>query len=111
MAPPIDILDRIKGYEMVSFDTTSVPPPIEIEEQECEDQLDGNEDENNQVNIKSLNVSTEPKNLIKTFCGFIVSLSLPKIFSKVFNRVSITENISIGRLLFDTERKFFFSLV
>ena len=26
-APPLDILDCIKGYEMVSFDATSVPPP------------------------------------------------------------------------------------
>ena len=28
-APSIDILDSIKGYEMVSFDTTMCPPPIE----------------------------------------------------------------------------------
>lgn len=26
-APPLDILDCIKGYEMVSFDAMSVPPP------------------------------------------------------------------------------------
>ena len=26
-APPLDILDCIKGYEMVSFDTSCVPPP------------------------------------------------------------------------------------
>ena len=26
-APPLDILDCIKGYEMVSFDATQVPPP------------------------------------------------------------------------------------
>ena len=29
-APPIDILDSIKGYEMVSFDQTMCPPPLEI---------------------------------------------------------------------------------
>ena len=28
-APPIDILDSIKGYEMVSFDQTMCPPPLE----------------------------------------------------------------------------------
>ena len=28
-APPIDILDHIKGYEMVSFDTNMCPPPLE----------------------------------------------------------------------------------
>ena len=28
-APPIDILDHIKGYEMVSFDQTMCPPPLE----------------------------------------------------------------------------------
>ena len=28
-APPIDILDNIKGYEMVSFDQTMCPPPLE----------------------------------------------------------------------------------
>ena len=35
-APPLDILDCIKGYEMVSFDATSVPPPPfeEVEEEE-----------------------------------------------------------------------------
>ena len=34
-APPLDILDCIKGYEMVSFDATSVPPPPfeEVEEE------------------------------------------------------------------------------
>jgi len=53
MAPPIDILDRIKGYEMVSFDTTSVPPPIEVEqaEQESGDQVDGNGEQNSQVSF------------------------------------------------------------
>lgn len=33
-APPLDILDCIKGYEMVSFDATSVPPPPFEEEEE-----------------------------------------------------------------------------
>lgn len=33
-APPLDILDCIKGYEMVSFDATSVPPPPFVEDPE-----------------------------------------------------------------------------
>lgn len=49
MAPPIDILDRIKGYEMVSFETISVPPPIEVDEQDSKGQEDVNGDENSQV--------------------------------------------------------------
>ena len=45
-APPLDILDCIKGYEMVSFDATSVPPPPfeEIEEEEVGKKQDNNED-------------------------------------------------------------------
>lgn len=45
-APPLDILDCIKGYEMVSFDATSVPPPPfeEIVEAEAPEGEDNNED-------------------------------------------------------------------
>ena len=39
-APPLDILDCIKGYEMVSFDATSVPPPP-FEEPEIVEAVDG----------------------------------------------------------------------
>jgi len=28
-APPIDYLEQIKGYEMVSFETMIMPPPIQ----------------------------------------------------------------------------------
>lgn len=38
-APPIDILDCIQGYEMVSFDAMYVPPPPH--EPEIEDEEDG----------------------------------------------------------------------
>ena len=47
-APPLDILDCIKGYEMVSFDATSVPPPPfeEVVEEEVEviDGADGGDE-------------------------------------------------------------------
>jgi hypothetical protein len=38
-APPLDILDSIKGYEMVSFEQTSVPPPPF--EEPTEDEAEG----------------------------------------------------------------------
>ena len=41
-APPLDILDCIKGYEMVSFDATSVPPPPF--EEVVEETIDGAEE-------------------------------------------------------------------
>lgn len=43
-APPIDILDSIKGYEMVSFDAISVPPPPFVPEEEEEANADNGQD-------------------------------------------------------------------
>lgn len=51
-APPLDILDCIKGYEMVSFDAVPVPPPpfeevVEVattEEKTGQDNGEANED-------------------------------------------------------------------
>ena len=45
-APPLDILDCIKGYEMVSFDATSVPPPPfeQVEEEEVGKKPENEED-------------------------------------------------------------------
>jgi len=35
-APPADYLERVQGYEMVSFDTVPVPPPVEDPEEKKE---------------------------------------------------------------------------
>jgi len=37
-APPVDYLEHVQGYEMVSFDTVSVPPPAEIPTEEKEEE-------------------------------------------------------------------------
>lgn len=59
-APPIDLIDNVKGYEQTSFDAVSCPPPLSVINSSSSDDEDkkqpGEEDEEDSENKKPIEV-------------------------------------------------------